>query len=69
MPRGKAEGLSRLARQMGVSPQRVWQLKQVALGLCKECPQPVIGGLTRCPHHREVERLRRRMYRKRDKVT
>jgi hypothetical protein len=69
MPRGIAEGLTRLARRLGVSPQRVWQMKQVALGLCKECPQPVVRGLTRCPNHRELERQRSRRRRKRDKVT
>jgi len=69
MPRGIAEGLSRLARQMGVSPQRVWQLKQAALGLCTNCPLPVVEGLTRCQYHREVERRRSRRLRKRDKVT
>jgi len=47
-----------------MSPQRRYQLRHRALGLCQECPRPALDGW-RCAEHQEENRARQRSYARR----
>jgi hypothetical protein len=35
-----------------------YRKKNIAQGLCRECPQPAISGQVMCKKHAEIERIR-----------
>jgi hypothetical protein len=52
---------SRHYRQLHADAARAYQLRHVALGLCTQCPQPVVAGKNVCERHLRYrqERYRR----------
>src|SRR4051812_1543166 len=53
----RAEGKNdaAIARVMGVSRQRIWQLRRSAEGQCQECAAPTEAGLCKCVKCRAKE--------------
>lgn len=41
-PRGKALGMAALARELGISRQRLWQIMQAKEGKCMKCQDPSV---------------------------
>ena len=52
--------LAQLARQLGVSRQRIWQKVKQAEGMCMRCGKPALEGSGLCEKHLLEQRQRQR---------
>jgi hypothetical protein len=51
-----------IARRLGVSKQRIWQLRKAAAGHCVICGVYAERGSPFCQPHHEANKLRMRIY-------
>lgn len=60
-PRSKALGMAALARELGISRQRLWQIMQEKEGKCQLCQEPAFKT-GRCKKHYKSALIRKREY-------
>jgi len=60
MPTGTPNGISELAKKLGVSRQYVWQLRKSAEGKCRICGEPKVSANYCLEHQLAQKKINRK---------